>query len=130
MTTQTNDNIGYICGRCSTETDQLYSSPCYENPEMWANSGLGQYHCPDCGTMIMAGIKHFKVCIDCLSEIKINMLTADRHCLISILVKVRETLENEVINGVSADTIETLKLVNEYFITDAYLENNRPREDT
>lgn len=31
---------------------------CPEVPEAFLNSGLGMYHCPYCGMMVIAGMKH------------------------------------------------------------------------
>ena len=31
---------------------------CQEDPEILLCSGLGMYHCPGCGMMVVAGMKH------------------------------------------------------------------------
>lgn len=31
---------------------------CPETPEAWTNTPLGQYHCPRCGCMCVAGMRH------------------------------------------------------------------------
>lgn len=55
-----------ICGRCYDDTiDELFDSGCNEKPESLIGQPIGQYHCPDCGAMIMAGIPHPKVCKLC-----------------------------------------------------------------
>ena len=54
-----------ICGRCYDEVNELYDSNCHEKPELLKGQPIGQYHCPDCGAMVLAGIEHFKVCLRC-----------------------------------------------------------------
>jgi hypothetical protein len=54
-----------ICGRCYDEVDELFDSNCPEKPEELIGQPIGQYHCPDCGTMVMAGMEHPKVCKRC-----------------------------------------------------------------
>ena len=58
-----------MCGRCYGEVEELVSSGCSEKPELLAGQPLGMYHCPDCGTMVLAGIPHPPVCKRCLDEI-------------------------------------------------------------
>jgi len=53
------------CGRCYDVAPTLFSSKCRERPEDLAGQPIGQYHCPDCGAMVMAGIEHPKVCYRC-----------------------------------------------------------------
>ena len=57
-----------ICGRCYAEEEKLYPSLCNEKPESLVGMPLGQYHCPDCGAMIIAGIKHPTVCKLCRDQ--------------------------------------------------------------
>lgn len=60
-------NESLLCGRCYREVkeDELFDSNCGENPENLMNSAIGMYHCPDCGTMLLAGLPHPKVCKSC-----------------------------------------------------------------
>ena len=59
-----------ICGRCYLFVDKLFDAPCIEKPEDRIGEPIGQYHCPDCGTMLIAGIKHFTICKECLKELE------------------------------------------------------------
>jgi hypothetical protein len=59
-----------ICGRCYKEDTELYPAPCLEKPEKLLGLPLGQYHCPDCGAMVIAGIPHWPLCLDCLNLVK------------------------------------------------------------
>jgi len=52
-----------MCGRCYQEEVLLVKPLCNEKPEL-VNYG-GMYHCPDCGAMILAGVMHPLVCLDC-----------------------------------------------------------------
>ena len=61
-----------ICGYCFGVCDKLIESPCYEKPELNDNP-VGMYHCPDCGMMIVAGMKHQLVCEKCYNIIKKEM---------------------------------------------------------
>lgn len=54
-----------ICGRCYEEVSELYLPECKEKPEELEGMPLGQYHCPDCGAMVMAGVIHPSVCVRC-----------------------------------------------------------------
>lgn len=57
-----------LCGRCYQELDteeELHDSNCNEKPEKLLGYPIGQYHCPDCGAMLMAGCPHPKVCAPC-----------------------------------------------------------------
>lgn len=38
-----------------TGTEQAF---CPERPELLAGQPIGQYHCPSCGCMVVAGIPH------------------------------------------------------------------------
>lgn len=60
-----------MCGRCYTEFDttgNLESSRCNEKPERLIGQPIGQYHCPDCGAMVLAGIPHPTVCHRCATR--------------------------------------------------------------
>ena len=55
-----------MCGRCYDEDVEIFTPTCHEKPEALAGAPLGQYHCPDCGAMVIAGIKHPELCKRCL----------------------------------------------------------------
>lgn len=55
-----------VCGRCYEEVDELFPANCSEKPELLA--ALGQYHCPDCGAMVLGGMEHFKLCARCIAR--------------------------------------------------------------
>lgn len=57
-----------MCGRCYEETFELFESNCNEKPEKLIGQPIGQYHCPDCGAMVMAGLTHPKLCQRCLER--------------------------------------------------------------
>jgi len=57
-----------ICGRCYASVEKLFEPNCEEKPEVFIGSPLGQYHCPDCGAMILAGVAHPKVCKLCFDR--------------------------------------------------------------
>lgn len=59
---------GKVCSRCFDEVDTLYPPNCNEKPERLVGAPLGQYHCPDCGTMVVAGIEHGHLCRRCLDR--------------------------------------------------------------
>ena len=50
-------DYGRICGRCYDAATELFTSGCLEKPESLAGQPLGQYHCPDCGAMVVAGAR-------------------------------------------------------------------------
>lgn len=54
-----------ICGRCYDEVDGLYPANCGEKPERLKGQPIGQYHCPDCGAMVLAGLPHPGLCKRC-----------------------------------------------------------------
>lgn len=60
-----------ICGRCYDiveSADQLFEANCAEKPELLIGAPIGQYHCPDCGAMVMAGLPHFTMCSRCIAR--------------------------------------------------------------
>lgn len=59
---------GLMCGRCYDFVDEVFPAPCTEDPEALAGAPLGQYHCPDCGAMVVAGLPHPRVCRLCLER--------------------------------------------------------------
>lgn len=58
-------DMGPCCGRCYALVDQLFDSGCQEKPEKLLGAPIGQYHCPDCGAMVLAGLPHPTVCAMC-----------------------------------------------------------------
>lgn len=60
-----------ICGRCLKEFPEHYikSSGCNEKPEEKIGQPIGMYHCPECDTMLVAGVKHLPICIECKRKI-------------------------------------------------------------
>lgn len=60
--------IPKICGRCYEEVDELFPATCAERPELLVGRAVGQYHCPDCGAMLLAGVPHPLVCKRCLNK--------------------------------------------------------------
>jgi len=57
-----------ICGRCYSEVETLFPANCLEKPELLKGQPIGMYHCPDCGTMVLAGIQHPKLCRLCVNH--------------------------------------------------------------
>jgi hypothetical protein len=59
-----------ICGRCYDEVspEDLYPANCKEKPERLLGQPIGQYHCPDCGAMVLAGFPHPPLCIKCIER--------------------------------------------------------------
>ena len=55
-----------MCGRCYAENVEIFSATCDEKPEQLSGQPVGQYHCPDCGAMVVAGLPHPKLCEQCL----------------------------------------------------------------
>lgn len=62
------DPTGPICGRCYDETPELFPANCAEKPELLLGAPIGQYHCPGCGAMVMAGIPHPPLCKRCIDR--------------------------------------------------------------
>ena len=64
-------DLGPTCGRCYDEVaseDDLYPANCAEKPELLIDAPLGQYHCPDCGAMVLAGVEHPRLCKRCIDR--------------------------------------------------------------
>ena len=59
--------VKFICGRCYEEVSAVFDPDCKEKPED-ISGPIGMYHCPDCGTMIVAGMRHPRVCGKCLAK--------------------------------------------------------------
>ena len=57
-----------MCGRCYEVVSKVFTANCSEKPELLKGQPLGQYHCPDCGAMIIAGIKHPPMCKKCIDR--------------------------------------------------------------
>ena len=60
-----------MCGRCYAEfqtVGNLQPSRCNEKPERLLGQPIGQYHCPDCGAMVLAGVPHPTVCQQCATR--------------------------------------------------------------
>jgi len=60
-----------MCGRCYAEDVEIFPAKCIEKPELLAGKPIGQYHCPDCGAMILAGMPHPDLCKTCLVSISV-----------------------------------------------------------
>ena len=57
-----------LCCLCFSDDRELREAPCQERPEL-VDGNAGMYHCPDCGTMLLAGIGHFRVCELCFRSL-------------------------------------------------------------
>jgi hypothetical protein len=57
-----------MCGRCY-DVGPVFPAECAEKPELLAGQPLGQYHCPDCGAMVLAGIPHPPMCRRCTDRV-------------------------------------------------------------
>jgi hypothetical protein len=57
-----------MCCRCYDEVDEVFPANCKEKPEDLAGQPIGQYHCPDCGAMVMAAIPHPPMCKPCIDR--------------------------------------------------------------
>jgi 8-oxo-dGTP pyrophosphatase MutT (NUDIX family) len=53
---------------CSHDPSRTIPSRCAEKPELLLGAPIGMYHCPDCGEMVLAGVPHPDVCLDCYAE--------------------------------------------------------------
>jgi hypothetical protein len=57
-----------ICGRCYDVVDEVSPANCAEKPETLIGQPIGQYHCPNCGAMVVAGCPHPPLCKPCLER--------------------------------------------------------------
>ena len=64
------DTSALICGRCYADVDELFPSGCAEKPEDLIGLPIGQYHCPDCGAMVLVGVPHPRVCKRCSDDFR------------------------------------------------------------
>lgn len=62
----THTPLSPMCARCFNEEIPLFDAPCAEKPETRVNSPLGMYHCPDCDSMVLAGVPHPPLCASCV----------------------------------------------------------------
>ncbi len=56
------------CGRCYDEPVEVFPANCKEKPETLIGQPIGQYHCTDCGAMVVAGCKHPDLCQKCIDR--------------------------------------------------------------
>jgi len=54
-----------MCGNCYAKNVAVSKAKCDENPELLLGEPIGMYHCPDCGTMVLAGLPHPELCDAC-----------------------------------------------------------------
>ena len=47
---------------------EVFPPKCEEKPELLVGMPLGQYHCPDCGAMVIAEVKHPRMCKSCIGR--------------------------------------------------------------
>jgi hypothetical protein len=59
-----------MCGRCLDECE-LFPALCAEKPESMSGP-IGMYHCPDCGSMVMAGMEHPPLCAACIERAQLE----------------------------------------------------------
>ena len=57
-----------LCARCGN-WGTIHPPKCRHKSEL-EQGAIGMYHCPDCGTMLMAGMNHFHLCQTCNEEIE------------------------------------------------------------
>lgn len=116
-----------VCGRCYEKVKQLFEPNCNEKPEALAGQHIGQYHCSDCGAMVVAGLPHPDVCALCRDfehpwfdgePIKIENETDYQKALI----KIKELIDIDP-EPSSADGIR-LKIISN--IIEAYEEKHYP----
>ena len=48
---------------------EVFPPKCEEKPELLVGMPLGQYHCLDCGAMVIAGLPHPQLCKPCNDSI-------------------------------------------------------------
>jgi len=65
-----------ICGRCYADCFDLFPAKCAEKPELLRGQPIGQYHCPDCGAMVLAGLPHPKMCQQCIERRELPSMPA------------------------------------------------------
>lgn len=56
-----------MCGRCYDIVTEVFPAECGEKPEE-QEGAIGQYHCPDCGAMVLASFPHPYLCSQCLEK--------------------------------------------------------------
>jgi hypothetical protein len=59
---------GGMCCRCYDIVPKLYPSNCDHDPVALRGEPIGTYHCPSCGSPILAGVKHPPMCILCIKR--------------------------------------------------------------
>ena len=57
-----------MCGFCYDDNVEIFDPVCAEKPEKLLYTTIGMYHCPDCGIMLIAGLKHPQLCKHCMNE--------------------------------------------------------------
>jgi hypothetical protein len=57
-----------MCVCCFDEVAELRDSGCNENPEDLHKAPIGMYHCPECGVMLIAGMPHPRLCVECVEK--------------------------------------------------------------
>jgi len=62
------DGVVRTCGRCYDEVKEVFPPNCNEKPEALKSQPIGQYHCPDCGAMVIGGVPHPPLCKRCLDR--------------------------------------------------------------
>jgi hypothetical protein len=62
---------GPLCAMCGDD-GPLFPALCAERPEVLKGVPLGMYHCPDCGTMVLAGVEHPSLCAACIERTKLD----------------------------------------------------------
>jgi|GEM_PF-6934111 hypothetical protein len=60
--------MSHTCGRCYDTVNKLFRANCKEKPESLRGQPIGQYHCPDCGAMVIAGMSHPDLCKRCIDR--------------------------------------------------------------
>jgi hypothetical protein len=53
---------GPVCAFCYRNDVPIRAARCLEKPELLLGQPLGMYHCPDCGSMVLAGLPHPPLC--------------------------------------------------------------------
>lgn len=54
-----------LCGRCTDVVERLEPAACGHDPQTLRGKAIGQYHCPGCGAMVLAGLPHPELCGPC-----------------------------------------------------------------